>query len=57
MEESREVMERLARLGIDMDRVTADLVDEGIEKFNKPFDELIASLDRKRAELAGDAGS
>lgn len=48
----KRAMERLARLGIDIDRVTDDLIEEGIEKFVKPFDALMASLDEKRKALA-----
>jgi transaldolase len=45
-------MQRLAGLGIDMDQVTGELVDEGIEKFVTPFQELMAALDGKRTALA-----
>lgn len=45
-------MERLAALGIDIDRVTDELIEEGIEKFATPFDSLLASLDEKRKALA-----
>ncbi len=36
------VLADLAELGIDLDQVTAQLIEEGVEKFNKPYDELIA---------------
>jgi transaldolase len=37
-------------LGIDIDRVTRQLEEEGIEKFNKPYDNLMQILEKKRAE-------
>jgi transaldolase len=47
VEEARRVLERLPELGIDIDRVTRQLEDEGVEKFNKPFDKLIEALTQK----------
>jgi transaldolase len=52
-EESRHVMEDLGKIGVDMHRVTNELVEEGIQKFIQPFDKLLESLDRKRIALAG----
>ena len=52
VEEARATMARLAGLGIDMDRVTDDLLAEGITKFVKPFDDLLAALEAKRESLA-----
>ncbi|MHB8970669.1 MAG: transaldolase family protein [Pirellulaceae bacterium] len=37
-------LERLSELGISIDQVTQQLEDEGVEKFNKPFDKLIETL-------------
>ena len=37
-------MEQLLELGISIDKVTRQLEDEGVEKFNKPFDKLMATL-------------
>jgi len=42
--EARWVLERLPELGISIDNVTRQLEDEGVEKFNKPFDKLMESL-------------
>ncbi len=38
------VMERLSELGISINKVTQQLEDEGVEKFNKPFDKLMEIL-------------
>jgi transaldolase len=42
--EAAAVLKRLAELGIDIDKVTQQLEDEGVEKFNKPFDNLMNTL-------------
>jgi transaldolase / glucose-6-phosphate isomerase len=49
IETAREVLGRLPELGIDIDQVTQRLEDEGIEKFNRPFDDLVANLEKERA--------
>jgi transaldolase len=43
----------LSELGIDIDRITQQLEDDGIEKFNKPFDNLIKILESKIVPAAG----
>ena len=48
------VLSRLAELGLDLDQATQQLENEGVEKFNQPFDSLMATLEDKRREvLAG----
>jgi transaldolase len=37
-------LKRLPELGINIDQVTQQLEDEGIEKFNQPFDKLMKTL-------------
>jgi transaldolase len=46
VEEARWVLERLPELGIGIDYVTRQLEDEGVEKFNQPFDKLMETLAR-----------
>jgi transaldolase len=41
----------LAELGIDLDQVTAQLEEEGIEKFNRPYDGSMEDLGRKTTAL------
>lgn len=53
MSEAAATMRNLHDLGIDMDRVTAQLEDEGIEKFIEPYDALLHGLERKRTQYAG----
>ena len=45
LDKARKVLEDLAETGINLDQVTRQLEEEGIEKFNKPFDKLMASLE------------
>ncbi len=47
--ESQQLLQRLAELGIDREQVARQLEEEGLEKFNKPFDKLLAALEAKRA--------
>jgi len=42
--EAHRVLELLPDLGISIDNVTRHLEDEGVEKFNKPFDKLMETL-------------
>ncbi len=44
------VLHRLPEVGIDLDNVTQELEDEGVEKFNQPYDELMCTLEGKRRE-------
>lgn len=37
--------------GVSMERVTAELIDEGVASFAKSVDDLIGTIDSKRAEL------
>ena len=52
-EEAALNLERLSELGIDLDEVTQKLEDQGIEKFNKPYDSLMANLGKKRTAALG----
>jgi len=41
------VLERLSQLGICIDHVTQQLEDQGVEKFNQPFDKLMETLAKR----------
>jgi len=47
---ARKVLEMLPEIGINLDDVTQQLEDEGVEKFVKPFERLITELEEKRKE-------
>jgi transaldolase/transaldolase/glucose-6-phosphate isomerase len=49
MEKAKRVLANLPKLGIDLDQVTQQLEDEGISKFNEPFDKLMEALAKKSA--------
>jgi transaldolase len=43
------ILQQLPALGIDLDKITQQLEDEGAEKFNQPFDKLMESLAKEHA--------
>lgn len=51
VDEARALIASLPELGIDLDQVMADLLDDGIDKFVKPFDSLMDSLVLKIQQL------
>jgi transaldolase len=46
-------LQRLPEVGIDLNQATQQLEDEGVEKFNKPFDSLMETLEEKRRKAMG----
>ena len=44
LREAHGVLERLGELGIDLDKLTRQLEDQGVEKFIQPFDKLMKTL-------------
>jgi len=57
-DEARDVLVALAGLGIDLDAATAQLLDEGIEKFVRPYDALLGAIESARsAALARESTS
>jgi transaldolase len=51
LEEAYEAIETLPEIGINLNQVMADLLEDGIDKFIKPFDSLLASLEAKVKQL------
>jgi transaldolase len=47
-DQSCHVRERLMEVGIDLDQATQQLEDEGVQKFNIAFDQLMAAIREKR---------
>ena len=47
LEHAFKVFEDLRKSGIDMDKITNQLVEEGIDKFIDPFDKLLGALEEK----------
>jgi transaldolase len=48
LEDAHSVLNALPQFGVDLARVAQQLEDEGVKKFNEPFDKLLASLESKR---------
>jgi transaldolase len=44
-------LQRLPEVGLDLNHATQQLEDEGVEKFNQPFDSLMDTLESKRQEV------
>jgi transaldolase len=53
VEQARRVLEQLRELGIDLDHLTKQLEEEAVEKFDKPFDELMQTLQKRIAAEQG----
>jgi len=41
-------LEQLKTAGIDLAKITQQLEDEGIEKFNQPYDKLLAAIEKQK---------
>jgi transaldolase len=52
LETAQTQVRRLAELGIDLEAVTRQLQEEGVEAFAKPFKALLDSIDAKRQRLS-----
>ena len=50
VKEANWIMARLPELGISIDKVTGQLEDEGVKKFDEPFDKLMEALMKKSSE-------
>lgn len=51
VEQAHFVLESLPTLGISLAQVTQQLEDQGVETFNKPFDQLMETLEKDRLEV------
>jgi transaldolase/glucose-6-phosphate isomerase len=51
LDESRRIVERLAKVGVDLKAVTEKLQRDGLDAFVKSFDTLLASIEAKRDAL------
>jgi len=54
VEEARQIVSALERVGVSLDFVTRQLVNEGIQKFIEPYDMLMRALAVKRQQLLRD---
>ena len=51
LDKATEALDRLKAAGIDIDQITQQLEDEGIDKFNKPFEKLLKSIEDQKAKV------
>lgn len=51
IDEAHSVLEQLPELGVNMDLVTQQLEDEGVEKFSRPFEKLLKTLANESARV------
>jgi transaldolase/glucose-6-phosphate isomerase len=52
--QAKKVFDDLDKLDIDIDFITQQLENEGIQKFIDPYDELMSTLAKERAKVLGD---
>jgi transaldolase len=50
--EATATLAKLPGLGIDLDAITQQLEDEGIEKFNKPFEKLLNAIEEQKTKVS-----
>ncbi|MDN5286985.1 MAG: transaldolase [Mucilaginibacter sp.] len=50
--EATATLAKLKDLGIDLDAITQQLEDEGIEKFNKPFEKLLNAIEEQKSKVS-----
>ncbi len=48
LDKATQVLAQIKEAGIDIDAITQQLEDEGIEKFNKPYDKLLAAIETQK---------
>ena len=49
--EATATLEKIKAAGIDIDQITQQLEDEGIDKFNKPFEKLLKSIEDQKEKV------
>ena len=51
LDTATELLNKVKAAGINMDEITQTLEDEGIDKFNKPFEKLLKSIEDQAAKV------
>jgi transaldolase len=52
VDEAKRTFERLAQAGVDYEKITGTLEEEGVQKFADSFEQLLSAITTKRRELA-----
>lgn len=48
MNKAHQTLEKLKEIGVNLETLTQQLEDEGIEKFNKPYEKLLKAIDEQK---------
>lgn len=51
LDKATATLEKLKSVGINIDEITQKLEDEGIDKFNKPFEKLLQAIEDQKAKV------
>jgi transaldolase/transaldolase/glucose-6-phosphate isomerase len=51
LDKATETLNKLKAAGIDIGQITQQLEDEGIEKFNKPFEKLLQAIEDQKSKV------
>lgn len=51
LEGATEILEKIKVAGIDIDAITKQLEEEGIDKFNKPFQKLLEAIEEQKSKV------
>ena len=51
LDKATDTLNRLKSAGIDIDKVTQQLEDEGVDKFNKPFEKLLQAIEDQKVKV------
>lgn len=51
LDHATKVLEDIQKAGIDIDAITQKLEEEGIEKFNKPYDKLLEAIENQKKKI------
>jgi transaldolase len=50
LDKATEILDKVKAAGIDIDKLTQQLEDEGVEKFNAPFEKLLQSIEDNKGK-------
>ncbi len=53
LEKAAAILQRLPEVEVDLNQATQELEDQGVEKFNQPYDSLLGTLEGKCREAPG----
>jgi len=51
LDKAAKVLEDIKKAGISLDAITQQLEEEGIEKFNKPYDKLLEAIENQKKKI------